>query len=294
MFPLGQLGSAASSQDGCLAACAKWLGRAPDTCFVTVDGGEPGVSCSVCLPSRWFHEHGCVTDPVTGQKRCSMGRRPSSLVPCDSAPALHPVAAFFAEGARLEAASVRAFRVLARELAAHGAPRRLVACALEAAKDEVRHARATRQLARRYGAEPLRPTFSAQPGVRPLAQVARENAVEGCAAETYGAAVALWQARHAQDPSIAQALCAISRDEVRHAELAWEVAGWAEPRLSCGAQARVRSAREEAFRDLAREAAQEIDASLVTFAGLPSAAEGAGLLRSVMAAVPCGLSKHLR
>lgn len=57
-----------------------------------------------------------------------------------------------AEMAALEAASIPAFARLARELAAHGAPRSLRRSAERARLDEVRHAATMRSLARARGA----------------------------------------------------------------------------------------------------------------------------------------------
>jgi hypothetical protein len=152
---------------------------------------------------------------------------------------------------RLEAASVKAFHLLARELSAHGAPARLIAAARRSARDEVRHTRLTGALARRYGAAPLRARFSAPAGTRTLAAIARENATEGCVGETYGALVALWQGEHAADLHIARAMREIASDEVRHAELAWAVARWIEPKLSPASKRQVRRARAEALERVA-------------------------------------------
>jgi hypothetical protein len=120
--------------------------------------------------------------------------------------------------ARLEAASIPAFQVLTRELRARRAPVALVSAAMCAVQDEVRHRRATAALARRYGAEPMRPSFGPTPVDRTLEAIATENAVEGCVRETYGALVALWQARHARDPVVAAAMAPIAADETRHAD----------------------------------------------------------------------------
>jgi hypothetical protein len=190
----------------------------------------------------------------------------------------HPVGAYFAEAARLEAASIPAFHVLANELRAHCAPTALVNDAMRSAEDEVRHTRSTSVLARRYGADPIRPSFGPTPPGRSLEAIAIENAVEGCVRETYGALVALWQARHAQDPAVAAAMTPIAADETRHAELAWEVAAWAEPQLSPAARLRVDSARTLAMADLRDEAARAVPASLVAWAGIPSAAVASALL----------------
>jgi hypothetical protein len=226
-----------------------------DSCaFLALSDGGPGVSCMgnfVC--------GGCT------------GRRPASLLAAVHSQSPHALGAHYAEAARLEAASIPAFRFLARELRMHGSPTHLVEVALRSAHDEVRHARATASLARRYGAAPLRPRFGEEPAGRGLEAIAMENAMEGCVRESYGALVALWQARHARDPAIASAMAPIAADELRHAELAWEVAAWAEPRLSRSARARVIDARDCAFAELSDETALPVPPALVALAGLPPA-----------------------
>jgi hypothetical protein len=155
--------------------------------------------------------------------------------------------------ARLEAASVDAFRHLRRELVAHGAPRRLVRAAERAARDEVRHARLASALARRYGGSPI-PAHVAPGPVRSLEAMAAENAVEGCVREAFGALLAHWQAVCAGDPVIRAAMKRIARDETRHAALALQVDAWAHGRLDARARNRVAEAREGARRELLAEA----------------------------------------
>jgi hypothetical protein len=121
-----------------------------------------------------------------------------------------PVAVYLAEMARLEAASVHAFRHSKRELVAHGAPRALVRAAERAARDEIRHARMAAALTRRYGSTPAPHEMKTVP-IRSLEAMAIENAVEGCVRETLGALIATWQAACAKDPVIRSALARIAR-----------------------------------------------------------------------------------
>src|SRR4029079_4274037 len=72
---------------------------------------------------------------------------------------------------------------------------------------------------------------------RPLAEVAIENAVEGCVRETFGAMMATYQAAHAEDAEIARIMRRVARDETRHAALSWAVARWAWPALDEAARA---------------------------------------------------------
>ncbi len=142
-----------------------------------------------------------------------------------------PLGAWLARAAAAEAGSVHAFRALASELAALGAPAALVDACLDAADDEVRHARDTAWLARRHGGEPA-PTPRQPLPARSLRDVALENAIEGCVHETFAAAVAVWQAQHAADPDLRALAAAITPDELRHAELAHALHAWAVSALS--------------------------------------------------------------
>lgn len=185
-----------------------------------------------------------------------------------------------AECAWLEAASVRSFRRLARELRAHGAPAELVAAADVAARDEVRHARAMARLARKHGAEPPKVRV-ARVGKRSLEAIALENSVEACVGETYGAALAAWQASRACDPEVKRVLEAIAPDEANHAALAWAVRDWIAGKLDDDANARVRAAERAAIARLRVDATLGDDADVARAVGLPSAVESAALVDAV-------------
>ncbi len=191
-----------------------------------------------------------------------MGRKLDGLhapeVDCED-----PVGAFFARSAWLEAASVGAFRRLARELAAHGAPARLVASARECARDEIRHARLMTMLAKKRGATVPRVVVEDM-GVRDLESIARENAIEGCVGETFGAAVALLHGARSKDADVASAMREIAPDELRHAAFGWAVAAWAEEKLSREAHDRVRAARVAAARELSSQTADPHERALAT------------------------------
>jgi len=169
----------------------------------------------------------------------------------------------FARAAWLEAASIHAFRRLARELRAHRAPEELVTAARSAAKDEARHARLMTRLAKRFGAKVPRVAYEDR-GVRDLESVARENAVEACVGETFGALLAEWHASHARDAEVRDVMRAIAPDELRHAALGWAVDAWAKTRLSDEANDRVRTARDEAARNLLQNASNRRDARLAS------------------------------
>lgn len=135
----------------------------------------------------------------------------------------------FTRSARFEYSSVWTFLRLAAELAAVGAPAELVAAALDAADDEVRHAELC---AREAGGLQLaqlsllaaQPRF-AQRTDAALALLASEAWAEGCLNEGAAAEEARIVAGEAHG-SVREALAAIARDEATHAALAWRVLGW--------------------------------------------------------------------
>lgn len=171
----------------------------------------------------------------------SAGRVPAGLVP-EAVRASTALGAYFASAARLEAASVTAFRRLREELALYGAPSELVEGARSAEHDEVRHTRAMARLARRHGARYVRPRVLALVAPRSLAVVAEENIVEGCARETFGALLATWQAAHVAEAETARTLARIAADETRHAALSWAIARWSLAALGDGERARLEQA----------------------------------------------------
>ena len=187
-----------------------------------------------------------------------------------------------AEMAWLEAASVRAFSRLARDLEEKGAPAALIAGAKRASREESRHARAMQRLAKAHGGSPRRVSARAR-RKRTLEEIAIENAVEGCVGEMFGALVALWQATNARDHEVRRAFERIAPDEIGHAALAWSIAEWAGSRLDRAARARVRRATDEALASLAAKRIQP-DAAVVRSLGLPSSREAHELARALRSA----------
>lgn len=184
---------------------------------------------------------------------------------------------FFANIAHLEAASVHAFEQLRAELVALDAPGELVAQAKAAALDEIRHAQVTAALAKRYGGRTTEPRVHPA-ALRDLETVALENAVEGCVRETFGALIAEYQARTAEDAAVAEVMGAIAEDEARHAALAWRVAKWVEPQLDDSAQARVAAARRRAIEELRAELEAVPSEELRRVTGVPQPAVAIELL----------------
>lgn len=243
----------ATSANLCAALCHQWGA----SCWLVADNG--------------VH---CVAGMCAGGACC--GRRPAGLA-LGVASGESVVGRWFAELAAREAASVEAFAILRAELAFHRAPRRLVAGAQRAARDEVRHARVVSALASRYGGTPRPPRFAPRT-IRSLEAIATENAVEGCVRETFGALVGMWQARFAKDERVRKAMIVIARDETRHATLSWQVASWIEPRVSASARRRLQTARRAAIAELKAEIACDPAADIVHHAGVPSARAAGALL----------------
>jgi hypothetical protein len=240
---------------------------ASDASFANDGGGDAGLACfatcdqacaqleptelsssgfGVCVSSVPGRD-GVVTASCETRIMCG-GRKLDGL----SAPTIDASderGAWVARMAWLEAASVHAFRRLASELEAHGAPRELVMRAKASARDEVRHARMMKRIAKKHGIAVPRVRV-AKLANRDLVSIAIENAVEGCVGETYGALYAAWQAMHERDADVAHAMSAIAPDELRHAALGWAVAEWIDGKLTPFERARVRTARDAAAREI--------------------------------------------
>ena len=212
-----------------------------------------------------------------GSGPCSVGRRPVGLEGTVAGGCEDALGHHFAQTAHLEAASIHAFLRLREELALHGAEAALQEAALASAVDEIMHTEMTGRLARRYGATPPPPAVAAVP-LRPLNEVALDNAVEGCVRETYGALVAHHQALHARDAEVREAMVRIAEDETRHAGLSWDIDRWARSRLSAPEQSALREAQKRAVALLRAEVAMPLDSALVTEAGLPTPEAALALL----------------
>jgi hypothetical protein len=242
-------------------------------------------TCSGCCPAST-----ACFDVECTYGICGTGRRPAGLGRFPPRRGEGAVARRLAEMAFLEAASVRAFERLAGELRLHRAPRRLVRAARRAVRDEERHARAVGALAERAGAVLRCPQV--RPGrARSLEAIARENAVEGCVGETFGAAVNMVQSMTAGDRSVRSTMGHVARDELQHAELAWAIARWIEPRLEPAARRRVARARGKAMQRLNVTGPAGVDEETVRRLGLPTAGQASAIARDLAAALglpPCG------
>ena len=135
----------------------------------------------------------------------------------------------FTRSARYEYSSVWTFLRLAAELHAVGAPAALIAAALDAADDEVRHAELCATIAGGLRLAPLaaiaaQPRFTAR-SPSALALLAAEAWSEGCLNEGAAAEEARLVSREAVGP-VGAMLATIARDEAGHAALAWAVLAW--------------------------------------------------------------------
>jgi hypothetical protein len=242
------------------------------------DAEPPGVDAGHEPPAD---DGGC--DDAGGPRPSGCGRRPPGL---ECAPAFTggELCIYFQEMARLEAASVPAFRRLGHELRVHGAPGALLRAARRAARDEVVHTRLGRALAERFGGRYVPPRIAPRP-MRSVEELARDNAVEGCVRETFGAMIATWQAHAASDPVVRRIMRRVAIDETRHAALAIRVARWAERRLSCDARRRVNDARRATAAAVLRELDWEPSQALVSVAGIPTREEAKRLARTMTAAL---------
>jgi hypothetical protein len=165
---------------------------------------------------------------------------------------------------------VVAFAQLERELAALGAPSRILKALAEARADEVRHAHVTAGLAKRFGATP--PAVRVKRGRnRGALAIAIENAREGCVRETLGAAIALHRAQRAKDAEVASAMRSIAEDELRHARLSWELMEWLDAKLTARGRAAVRRALDREIAALETELASP-PRDVAEMAGAPEAA----------------------
>jgi hypothetical protein len=173
---------------------------------------------------NWFCRFKKTVSFQSNDNCIQIGRRTSGTCLGEQSNDNEPVN-WLARAAALEAASVRAFEVVATHLVRFGAPGHLIRDALRAAQDEQRHARVVGALAKSFGGSLSAPSFE-EHDVPSIEAFALENAVEGCVRETAGAVHAAWQAEHAANRRVRLAFRAIAEDEARHASLVWRIHRW--------------------------------------------------------------------
>jgi hypothetical protein len=223
------------------------------------DGWESNVeSCGFELDTGYFENQSTdtaedsVDETVVGEIQCTglkfqyycEGRRP--LGHCEQG------GGYFARAAHLEASSVIAFVQLVRQLRGWEAPQDLADRCLEAAKDELRHAAVISRLAKERGQEV--PPISQLSVVEDLFTVARHNATEGCVFETWAALEAQLKSIHAETEELRQIYAVIATDEIRHAQLAWDLHRWFLQRLPEEQAERVKEEQRQAIALLRKHA----------------------------------------
>lgn len=210
--------------------------------------------------------------PMVYCASCAVGRKPADLIDCDELPCEgeDPIGTALAEMARVEAASVHAFRRLEQSLAGLGADHELRARARRAARDEIAHARSAARLAKKRGAKP-RPVRLSRDITPSTFELALENAVEGCVHETLGVAYLEHQRDHAADPELRAHAASIYDDELDHAALSWDLVAFFDRHLDDAQRAELRRAANRALDDVVTEMGR-IDPSVRTALGLPEPA----------------------
>lgn len=234
----------------CVTLCSPVgnIGIMPGFCFAS---GPNTVQCGVCGVGRFTD--GLQLDESDWDERDSF-------------------VAWLARGATAEWIAAAAFDRLADELSVLGAPSELIAGARESAEHERAHFDALAWFARREGVEPKVSRVALLPS-RSLFEIALENAGEGCVRETLGAVVMRYQAQHAADPALREALEKIADEESMHAAWSWALDGWARTVLDASSVAQLDRARERAIAELAHSVGtQEPSLELAVRAGMPSAA----------------------
>jgi hypothetical protein len=149
---------------------------------------------------------------------------------CSSAGLREQAGLYWLRCAQLEHASVASFSRFTLELLRFGAPPTLVDDALQAARDEVEHARlcfslASSMLERSVGPDTLEVPHG------DLLATSREAFAEallreGCIGETVAVLDAAARLAFASDPAVSAALQTLVDDEARHAALAWRAMAW--------------------------------------------------------------------
>jgi hypothetical protein len=277
--------STSSSGTTCTTETPSGAYDVPDASLGIAGGGENSVCNEICSNADPAGHRQCCIGPVynctreDGGVACfasclAGGGRTNAELRADA------VGDSLAHLAFLEAASVPAFARLRSELRSHGAPRSLLRSSSRARRDEVRHARTVRALARRDGAHVATPVVDPIPP-RSLEAIAIENVIEGCVRETYGALVATWQSMHARDREVRGAMIKLARDETRHAALAWKVHRWIERRLDHSARTRIEDARRAAVATLRAELTIQPDFKAIRDLGLPSSTQAVALLDAI-------------
>ncbi len=212
---------------------------------------------------------------------CGVGRIPEGLAACPEGETVGERLAF---QAYYEAASVFAFEDLAATLGAAvrgGAVEcaGLAARAEKAAGEETVHAASMAALAAQYGVVATLPKRPASR--REMIELARENAIEGCVRETFGALVAAHQARFATRADLRLAFAGLADDEASHASLSWDLHAYFCTVLGPSVAAELDAAREAAFDAFAADAANRPESFTDRVLGIPRGRRAVALVAAL-------------
>jgi hypothetical protein len=144
------------------------------------------------------------------------------------APSDHVLGNEWAADAALEHASVASFSRLALQLIALQAPAELLAKSLRASLDEIEHARSAYAIASALLGHRVGPGELAAPTNIPTDRetLLVETVFDGCVGELAATYEAQALAKTSADARIRRHHAKVARDEMRHAELAFEILGW--------------------------------------------------------------------
>ena len=207
--------------------------------------------------------------PAGLQSEESLGQSDQTVAKNITEEALQEVGSFLAELAYLEEAAVTAFEYLTKELEYHNAPEELIALSKRAIEEEVEHANLMKMLAQSYGFAPVE--VKVEPfKIRTLAEMAYDNVKEGCIRETYGALMAFWQSKTAQDEAVQAVMGRIAWEESEHAALSWAIDEWIRPQLTEQEQQTCAKLFEESMKGLEKELQFEPSQIMVQHVGYPT------------------------
>ena len=193
---------------------------------------------------------GTVTCSGDGAYYCE-GRRPLGLEEKTD-----ETIGYFAQSAYLEAVSVIAFAQLSKQLKEWNAPKEYIDRCLSALKDEIAHAQIMSKLAEQRN-EPI-PRITFKNHKHTLLEEAIHNASEGCIFETWAALEAMLKAKLAATEPLREVYSKIAEDEIRHAQLSWDLHTWFMSQLSNEHQEQVKAEQLKSLELLKQEAKMRI------------------------------------
>jgi hypothetical protein len=201
------------------------------------------------------------------------------------------VAAYFTDVVARKTDASRSFDALRRDLEVHGAPAALIERARRASDENVHHARIAAALVLRFGGTLTRSSGiveTAKWAARPLGEVARENAKTRCVRGACSAALAGFQAHHAELSAVRHAMARIAYDEERHVALVWRVHAWACGVLGAAGRAWLQRAIEDQARTAPIDDFVTEDARLARALGLPRAEQARAIVAGMLQALAAG------